>query len=111
MAEARRGEHTANPLRRQGGRYIAAPGEVIQLLDLREIEFLWGFTEKRVYGAVARGEVRAYGRPGRQKYYSRAELIATFGEPKNGHLPPAKRERTDRGSNQQSFERLIAEAA
>jgi hypothetical protein len=113
--EARRPEHTPDRPGRQGGRYVAAPADVIQLLDLREIHAAWGYAEEKIYRAVADGRLRAYGRPGRQKYYSAAELIAAFGAPpRGGPLRPAKIDRTDNGRNQQRFEfaeRQIAAAA
>jgi len=70
----------------------------VLLHDLEEIHALWGFREEKVYRAVALGQLHAYGRPGRQKYYSDVELRAAFGEPKNGHQPPAAKRR-DSGSD------------
>ncbi len=67
------------------------PGNVVLLRNLAEIHDLWGKDAKTVYRAARHGALRAYGRPGRQKYYSEAELVAVFGEPLNGHTPPASR--------------------
>lgn len=55
----------------------------MQLLDLAEIADLWGLNEFRIYRAVSDGRLRAYGRPGRQKYYSAVEVIAEFGCPRD----------------------------
>lgn len=110
MAEARRAEDTGNSRPRQGDK---APRVVVQLLDLSEIHERWGYTENRIYAAVARGELHAYGRPGRQKYYSERELIAIFGEP-NGSGPNSNSvRRTDKGGNQErfDFERVLRPAA
>src|SRR5258708_982806 len=94
----------------QGARYVAAPKDVIQLLDLREIEALWGFSESKVYAAAARGQLRAYGRPGRQKCYSEAELIAAFGTPPNSPKRPSGTEKSDRGGYHQ-YEQLRLDPA
>ena len=95
--EARSTDDAPNSPKSQADYHAHAPKVVIQLLDLREIEALWGFTEDRVYRAVARGQLRAYGRPGRQKYYSEAELISVFGEPPHSPNGPSKRERIAKG--------------
>lgn len=86
---------------------------MIELLDLREIEARWGFTEDRIYRAVAQGRLHAYGRPNRQKYYSSAELVRAFGEPPAGGPPtsPRTQERDTKGGNQQGFEFDIDVAA
>lgn len=107
-------EDTTNSPKSLGGKWPVSPRVVVELLDLAEIEERWGFTEYRVYRAVARGLIHAYGRPGRQKYYSFAELTAAFGEPPNGPFRPARTEKTDKGGNQQGFdfgESVDAEAA
>ena len=62
-----------------------APGDVVTLRNLVEIKAMWDKGWDAVYRAVARGELRAYGRPGRQKYYSEAELTRVFGQPKPPH--------------------------
>lgn len=72
---------------RQGGKLPAAPAAVVQLRDLDEIRTMWGVHHVRVYAAVREGLLRAYGRPGRQKYYSEAELTAAFGQPLNPRDP------------------------
>jgi len=61
-----------------GNGWVPAPrgDKVVQLLDLSEIQERWGIGEYRIYRAVALGQIRAYGRPGRQKYYSAAEIEA-----------------------------------
>jgi len=89
----------------------AAPREVITLHDLDEIHALWGVGHERIYAAVARGQLRAYGRPGRQKFYSEAELIALLGPKRFGPSDgPAKLSASDNGRNQQGslFEHLRA---
>jgi hypothetical protein len=75
--------------RSQGHDFPSSPSNIVLLHDLEEIRAIWGKSVRQVYSAAARGELRAYGRPGRQKYYSDVELRAVFGEPKNGHNPPA----------------------
>jgi len=86
----------------------------VLLLDLREIREEWGATAERVYRAVRDGKLRAYGRPGRQKYYSRAELVQAFGEPLNPD-PPARLKRlgksADVSGRQLSFGELADAAA
>lgn len=59
-----------------GTKWFPAPrGEtVIQLLTLSEIQERWNVTEYRVYRAVALRQIKAYGRPGKQKYYSAREI-------------------------------------
>ncbi len=64
------------------------PGNIVSLRNLTEIHELWGKDAKTVYRAVRHGRLRAYGRPGRQKYYSEAELVQCFGEPPNRTRPP-----------------------
>src|SRR6266851_5179914 len=87
MAVSRRPNDNRNDSDSQATRRAYAPAEVVALLDLREIKKLWGVGVDRVYRAVERGELRAYGRPGRQKYYAAAEVTACFGEPGNLALP------------------------
>lgn len=87
MAEER-ANNTPESSRSQGSRYVASPSNVVLLHDLDEIRAIWGASADRVYRAAARGELHAYGRPGRQKYYSEAELIQAFGEPPNRTQPP-----------------------
>jgi predicted DNA-binding transcriptional regulator AlpA len=66
--------------------YFPAPrgADVIRLVDLDEIQQRWGVSENKVYRAVALGYIRAYGRPGRQKYYSAAEIEAWLSSSVNG---------------------------
>jgi hypothetical protein len=79
--------------------YTGSPSNVVLLLDLAEIRKLWGATHERVYRAVRDGKLRAYGRPGRQKYYSSVELIGLFGEPPTSPMPPVlKHPRNGRGA-------------
>ena len=59
-----------------GNRNAKAPKNVIQLVDLVEIKERWGVGPDRVWRAAAQGWIHAYGRPGRQKYYSAAEIEA-----------------------------------
>ena len=87
--EPRRAEDTAEVPRSQGGKHAASPSNVVLLHDLREIEAIWGVGEDRIYRAVARGQLRAYGRPGRRRYYSAFELMQLLGEPPNGTQPPS----------------------
>ncbi len=87
MATERSEDRPDSPSR-QGGKYFPSPTNVVSLLDLSEIEAEWGITEYRVYRAAAEGRLRAYGRPGHQKYYSRAELVQVFGEPGDRTQPP-----------------------
>ena len=47
---------------------------MLELVDLTQIKERYGLGERAIYGLVARGEIRAYGRPGRQKYYVAAEI-------------------------------------
>ena len=60
--------------RSPSNRKFLAPRNVIELVDLDEIHARWGIGERRVYRAAALGLIRAYGRPGRQKYYSADEI-------------------------------------
>jgi len=85
-------------------RYAGAPRVVITLHDLEEVRSLWGIGVDRIYRAVARGLLHAYGRPGRQKYYSEAELVAAFGEPLNGPFRPTRTGKSPSGGYQQGFE-------
>jgi hypothetical protein len=62
----------------QDRKYVPAPAVVVELLELSEIRERWGIGVDRIYRAVDRGALRAYGRPGHQKYYSAAEVIACF---------------------------------
>lgn len=112
MAEAR-ANNSRESSRRQGGRYVAAPRDVVQLLDLEEIEERFGIGVARIYRAVARGELRAYGRPGRQKYYSETELIQAFGEvdPNGGPGGSRKMERTAKGGYLRQLELDVDVAA
>ena len=84
----------------------------MSLHDLAEIRELWGVAHSAIYRAVERGQLRAYGRPGRQKYYSEAELTALFGAPSKPR-PPARQNGADAtGGQQQGFELgTAAEAA
>lgn len=50
--------------------------KVIELVDLVEIRERWGVGHDRVWRAVAQGHIHAYGRPGRQRYYSAREIEA-----------------------------------
>jgi hypothetical protein len=104
MDAARFPQDAPNPEGSQAFKHAPAPRVVVELLDLAEICERWGFSHDRVYRAVARGRLHAYGRPGRQKYYSAAELIAVFGPPSGGPERPLKIAREDRGGNQQRFE-------
>src|SRR5205823_5198413 len=80
------------------GKTAPSPRNVVLLHNLTEIHALWGVGEDRIYRAVAHGALRAYGRPGRAKYYSESELIALLGPkrfgPSNG---PAKLSASDNG--------------
>ena len=90
------------------------PGNIVLLRNLVEIRQLWGHDEKTVYRAVRKGQLRAYGRPGRQKYYSEAELMHVFGEPTNRTQPPAhNRARKSNGvtGGQLSFDEIATAAA
>lgn len=91
------------------------PDNVIELINLAEIEAMWGIGVDRVYRAAERGMLRRYGRPGQRRYYSRAELTSLFGEPKFGPQTPQNRARPNgsdaRGGHQQSFELDTAAAA
>jgi hypothetical protein len=78
------------------GKHAPSPSNVVLLHDLSEIRALWGIGEDRVYRAVANGLLHAYGRPGRQKYYSSLELIRAFGEPLTSPIPPALKRRDNR---------------
>jgi hypothetical protein len=65
--------------------YPKAPGNVITLLDLDEVRRLWGLSVYAIYKYAdehREGEdaLHTYGRPGRQRYYSYAELRRAFGE-------------------------------
>ena len=98
--------------RSQESRYVPTPGNVVLLHDLEEIRAIWGASADRVYRAVARGLLHAYGRPGRQKYYAERELIIAFGEPSRGPSnDPAKLSASDNGRNQGSFEFETSRAA
>ena len=84
MAETRPSENSRDSEARQvTRREVRAPRgqDIVQLLDLDEIAQRFGVGSYHVYVAVAEGRLRAYGRPGRQKYYSLAELIEVFDEP------------------------------
>src|SRR5579864_5998857 len=81
-------QNRANPERSQDRSFPPSPGNVVLLHDLTEIHALWGVSHRAVYRAVERGSLRAYGRPGRQKYYSEAELVQVFGEPPHRTPPP-----------------------
>lgn len=82
------------------------------LHDLDEIHALWGAGAERIYAAAARGELHAYGRPNRQKYYSHAELVRLLGEPRYPRgLNSGKQSRNAKGGNQQSFDLDVAAAA
>jgi hypothetical protein len=83
---ARRLEDTASSPKSQGGKWPRAPREedIIQLLDLQEIEERFGRSEYHVYRAVEQGRLKPYGRPGRQKYYSLAQLEEVFSGKDNG---------------------------
>lgn len=76
-----RSQDKPNPLRLSSSRNALAPAEVVTLRNLVEIKAMWDKGWDAVYRAVMRGELRAYGRPGRQKYYSESELTMAFGEP------------------------------
>jgi hypothetical protein len=89
MAVERQNNSPDSPAR-QGLRSVPAPSNVVLLHDLEEIHALWGKNVETVYRAVRDGKLRAYGRPGRQKYYSEAELISAFGEPPNQPRDPGK---------------------
>lgn len=109
MAEARESENSANSRTRQRA---TAPVSVVELVDLDEIHERWGVGERRIYGAVARGEIHAYGRPGRQKYYALAELVRLLGEPRYPRPLNSKRQpRPETGGDQQRFDLDIAAAA
>lgn len=58
--------------------------QVVELVDLDEIKHRWGVGENRLYRAVALGHIHAYGRPGRQKYYSASEIEAWLSTSVNG---------------------------
>lgn len=88
------------------------PAEVVELLDLREIEAMWGVSENKIYRAVERGDLTRFGRPGRRKFYSLSELVALLGTPKHGPSDvPAKLSASDNGRNQQHFEFETSRAA
>lgn len=57
-----------------GNRNAKAPDNVVELLNLVEIRKRFGIGHDALWRAAARGFIRAYGRPGRQKYYSAAEI-------------------------------------
>ena len=60
---------------RKGPRYYAGkPAEVVELLTAVEIKERHQVGYDRLVRAVALGHIHAYGRPGRQKYYSAAEI-------------------------------------
>lgn len=107
MAEER-AQNRQNSAPGQDPWYTPSPSNVVLLHDLAEIRELWGASHERVYKAVRDGKLHAYGRPGRQKYYSRAELLAVFGEPTTFDTPPALKRRDNgeraKGGEQQSFE-------
>jgi hypothetical protein len=67
--------------RAPGNRNALAPREATPLLNLREIEEMWGAGEDRVYRLVAREEIPVYGRPGGRKYYPQDRFELAWGKP------------------------------
>ena len=125
MASSERQELNAEPPdsqdefdgRSPGNRNALAPKELTPLLNLKEIEIMWGAGEDRVYRLVAREEIPVYIRPGGRKYYPQDRLVDCWGEPTYPTRPltPWRHkqqlgERT-KGGNQQSFEYPLADAA
>jgi hypothetical protein len=113
MAEALSGHNRANVVRRQAPILSLAidPEADDLLLNALEVQYSWELSNRQLRSAVKRRQLRRSRRPGYQAYYSMSAVVACFGEPKHPPFRPAKMERTVKGGNQQSFERLIAEAA
>lgn len=63
-------------------KYPKAPAGIVTLLDLDEVRRLWGLSVYAIYKYASEhpNQLRTYGRPGRQRYYSYAELRDAFGE-------------------------------